>query len=51
MKYFVQLIAVLSWISGIVIAQGFFSTTFAFVMPVYAWYLFVERVLQHIGII
>jgi hypothetical protein len=51
MKYLVQLIAVLSWISGIVIAQGFFSTAFAFVMPIYAWYLFAERVLHHIGIV
>jgi len=36
--------AILCWIAGMVIAKGFWSTFFA-VIPLYAWYLVVEKVM------
>lgn len=47
MKDLVDLIATIvggvSWLAGIVLAQGFWSTAIATCMPPYAWYLVVER--------
>lgn len=37
------LILISSWIAGVVIAKGFWSTLFAIYIPPYAWYLFVEQ--------
>lgn len=49
MKYFAQLIgsvlSVASWIAGVVIANGFWSTTIAVFFPPWAWYLLVEKCL------
>jgi len=38
--------SVMLWLSGIVIAKGFWSTLFAVIMPLYAWYLVAERMVQ-----
>ena len=33
------------WLAGLVLAKGFWMTTFA-LFPLYAWYIVVERVMQ-----
>ena len=33
------------WLLGIIIAKGFWSTFFAVIMPIYGWYLILERIL------
>lgn len=40
------LFVVITWIMGAVIAKGFWSTLFAYVIPPYAWYLITERAMQ-----
>ena len=39
------LIIGIAWLTGIVIAKGFWSTLFAIAIPFYAWYLVIERYL------
>lgn len=51
MKYLVKLFAFLVWISGIVIANGFWSTFFAIFFPFWAWYLSAEKALMYFGVI
>ena len=46
-----NLFATAAYIAGIVIAQGFTSTFFAVIIPFWAWYLCVERLLQMYGVI
>lgn len=43
------LLAVVSWLAGIVLAKGFWLTVAAIFCPFYAWYLVVERALMAIG--
>jgi hypothetical protein len=38
-------LAVIIWIAGIIIAQGFWSTAFAVLVPPWAFYLVIERAL------
>lgn len=38
-----------TWIAGIVLAKGWVSTLIATIFPFWAWYLFVERLLESIG--
>lgn len=53
MKYLVELIGLVllgvSWIAGVVLATGFWSTGAAVCMPPYAWYLVVERMMAMAG--
>lgn len=42
MKHLVGLISGLAWLFGLVLAKGFWSTMFALIMPVWAWYLSIE---------
>ena len=51
MKHIVQLIGVVIWIAGIVIANGFWSTFFALFIPLWAWYLVIERLLITNGLL
>lgn len=37
-------IIVFFWLAGIALAKGFWSTTFAIIIPPYGWYLCVERI-------
>lgn len=37
-----ELVAVLAWLSGIVVAKGFLSTLAAVFFPPWGWYLLVE---------
>ena len=41
-------IFLLGWLAGFVIAVGFWSTLLA-IIPFYAWYLVIERVMLKIG--
>ena len=47
MKHFAELFGAVilgaSWLAGIVLAKGFWSTVAAVCVPPYAWYLVVER--------
>lgn len=43
MKHLCSLILTIMWVAGIVIAKGFWSTFFAIVLPLWAWYLVVEQ--------
>lgn len=53
MKHLVDLIGVglfgVSWVAGMVLAEGFWLTILAIILPPYAWYLVVERALEAIG--
>lgn len=41
----ITLIVVVPWLMGIVISKGFWSCSIAIVIPPYAWYLVVEKVM------
>jgi len=45
------LIVSVSWIAGIVLAKGFWLTALSICMPFYSWYLVVEKLMVHYGII
>ena len=51
MKYLTALIIAIVYISGIVIAKGFWSTFFAVVFAPYSLYLTIERILQASGLL
>lgn len=40
----------LTWLFGFVIAKGFWSTFFC-IIPFYSWYLTVEYITKHFGLI
>lgn len=46
-----QIICFGIWITGIVIASGFWSTFFAIIFPPWGWYLVIESILRHNGFI
>jgi hypothetical protein len=43
MKHLVQLIVLLLWTAGVVLAKGFWLTILSVVIPFYAVYLVVEQ--------
>ena len=45
MKSIVEGLFLIGWIAGIVIAKGFWSTFFTIIMPLWAYYLVVEKFL------
>lgn len=51
MKYFAQMIGVVVWVAGMVIAKGFWSTLFAVMMPVWSYYLVIEKLMTFYGVI
>ena len=51
MSHLTTLILIIGWISGIVIAKGFWSSFFAIVFAPYSLYLTVERILQVNGLL
>ena len=46
MKAITHLFLVVVWVVGIVLAKGFWSTLFALVFPLWAWYLLAERLVE-----
>ncbi len=51
MKSVARVIAVILWLAGVVIANGFWSTAVALFIPLWAWYLVVERVVTTYGLL
>lgn len=42
-----KVVGILIWLAGIVLAKGFWSTFFAVIFPLWAWYLIVERLMNN----
>lgn len=51
MKEVIKLVAFIIYVAGIIIANGFWSTFFAIICPFWAWYLTIEHMLIHYGIL
>lgn len=45
MEWIIKLGLIVGWISGIVIAKGFWSTLFSVLVVPYAWYLVIEKIM------
>ena len=43
MKPLINFLLLVIWVGGIVIAKGFWSTFFAVVVPLWAWYMVIEQ--------
>lgn len=43
MNSLVSLILLIFWLAGIILANGFWSTFFAIIFPLWAYYLVVEQ--------
>lgn len=41
----------ITWIMGIVLASGFWSTFFAIIFPFWAWYLLIAKIMLVIGLL
>jgi len=50
MRHLIYFIFTTMWIAGIVIAKGFWSTLFSLI-PLWAYYLVIERALQMFGVV
>lgn len=48
MKGIGSVIMIPAWVVGIVLANGFWSTLFAVVIPLWAWYLTAEWLLSKV---
>jgi hypothetical protein len=46
MRHIIAFVLLVGWIAGLVIAKGFWSTTFAIFMPLWSYYLVVERLIE-----
>lgn len=46
-----SLIFIFTWVSGIVIANGFWSKLIAVVIFPYSWYVLLEHLFKYIGFI
>jgi len=46
MNRLANLILLFTWIAGIVIAQGFWSTFFAIIIPFWSYYLVIARIVE-----
>lgn len=51
MKYLYVIFMLTIWITGIVIAKGFWSTFFSIIFCPYSWYLVIEKFLIIQGLI
>lgn len=45
-----SLMFIVSWLAGIVLANGALSTVIAICFPPYAWYLVMEKVMMMAGV-
>jgi hypothetical protein len=50
-KTLIGLFLFFSWVAGVVIANGFWSTLFSIIVPFWAYYLLVEKFLIVYGIL
>lgn len=44
MSYVLSFMLLIGWLVGLVLAQGFWSTFFAFIFPLWGYYLVVEHI-------
>lgn len=51
MKSLGNVVALIMWIAGWIIAQGFWSTFFAVIIPLWGYYLVVREILRATGLI
>ena len=51
MLYLIRFILILLWLAGLVLSKGFWSTLFALLIPLWAWYLVVEYSLLYLGVV
>lgn len=49
MKHFAELLLVIGWLAGVALAEGFWLTAAAVVVPIYAWYLVVMKAMTLLG--
>lgn len=45
------LVMIPTWVFGIVIAKGFWSTFFAVIIPLWSWYLAIEHLATKFGVL
>lgn len=50
-EVFLLVLIVVTWIMGVVLAKGFWSTFSAIFIPPWAWYLLVEKLMSLGGLI
>ncbi|AUS01867.1 TMhelix containing protein [Vibrio phage 2.044.O._10N.261.51.B8] len=48
MEAIIEFVLLIAWVSGFVIAKGFWSTLFCFI-PFWSYYLVVEKVMTVLG--
>ena len=46
MKHLIQFVLIVAYVAGIVIAKGFWSTFFAVIIPLWSYYLVVEKIVE-----
>jgi hypothetical protein len=46
MRHIIAFVLLVGWVAGLVIAKGFWSTTFAIFIPLWSYYLVVERLVE-----
>jgi hypothetical protein len=46
MKHLIQFVLIVAWLAGIVLAKGFWSTFFAVIIPLWGYYLVVEKIVE-----
>jgi hypothetical protein len=44
MSYVISFLLLIGWLVGLVLAQGFWSTFFALIFPLWGYYLVVEHI-------
>lgn len=44
-----ELVLIVGWIMGIILAKGFWSALFAVIIPFWAWYLLIEKIMISFG--
>lgn len=49
--YVMALLIIVSWLVGIVLANGWVSTIVAVTIPPYSWYLVIEKIMTINGLI
>lgn len=49
MNRFAELVALLIWVAGVVLAKGGWSTFFSIIFPPWAYYIVVESALKGLG--
>jgi sorbitol-specific phosphotransferase system component IIBC len=46
MKHLIQFVLIVAWLAGIVLAKGFWSTFVAVIIPLWGYYLVVEKIVE-----